>query len=272
MKAASKTDTGKIRTNNEDRILMDKEHGIFILADGMGGHNAGEVASELAVREAHSFILNKLDAAKNDSAILSVLEEAILKAHDVVREKASTDLSLSGMGTTLVELIIKGEKAYICHAGDSRAYLFRDKLERLTKDHTMGDYLVERKIMTREEVPPQQWHSLTQAVGVGDYPAPDKITIELKHGDLLFLCSDGLTDMLADDEIEKIIKENETFMPKRGTQGKGNNPSSPHFGKGGMGGFSDEDYIDKTGDVLIEEANKKGGRDNISVVLVSYSR
>lgn len=239
MNTATKTDAGKVRTNNEDSMLVDAERGIFLLADGMGGHNAGEVASDLAVKEAYTYILSEIERAEDGMDYFGILKEALFRAHKAIQEKAKTDIRFNGMGTTLVELLVRDDKAYICHAGDSRAYLFRKTLRRLTKDHTVGDSWVEKGYMTREQVPPQQWHTLTQAAGIGNYPAPDKKTFKLKPGDTLLLCSDGLTDMLEDAEIEALFKQHDAEL---------------------------QNIVD----ALIEEANNKGGRDNISVVIVNY--
>ena len=245
MIVASRTDVGKVRTNNEDSILIDQEKGIFLLADGMGGHNAGEVASKIAVDTVHDSLKDIIGNTEDNEKILHTLDAAIIKAHEAIKEKADSDTQLRGMGTTLVVLVIKNEKAYVCHAGDSRAYLLRDNLERLTKDHTVGDLCVEKGYMTREQVPPQQWHSLTQAVGVGDEPVPDKKTVELKHGDILLLCSDGLTDMLTDEEIEAILSK--VSFPLVG------NPSA--------------ERLRELADSLVAETNNRGGRDNISLIL-----
>ena len=238
MKIAIKTDVGKVRTNNEDSILIDQGRAIFLLADGMGGHNAGEVASKLAVDAAHVSIKERIGTIASDEEILHALNAAVMKAHEAIKNKVASDITLRGMGTTLVVLVTKNEKAYICHAGDSRAYLMRDNLEQLTKDHTVGDSWVEQGLMTREQVPPQQWHMLTQAVGSGDYPVPDKITIELKPGDILLLCSDGLTDLLTDEEIAVILTK-------------------------------DNNEINEIADSLVAEANNRGGRDNISLILLA---
>ncbi|MGD0885240.1 MAG: protein phosphatase 2C domain-containing protein [Thermodesulfovibrionales bacterium] len=239
MKVAGRSDVGKRRNNNEDKFLIDQDLGIFLLADGMGGHNAGEVASDIAVKEAYAFIREHIHDSDQDEAIIRMLEEAMDKAHDAIREKATTDLNLSGMGTTLVELVVSKRKAFICHVGDSRAYLFRDELARLTRDHTVGNYLVERDLMPREAIPLQNWHTLTQAVGTEQYPIPDSKTLELQDGDIFLLCTDGLTDMLEDDEIRQVIQRH-------------------------------KDDTGKASSVLVEDANKKGGRDNITVVLVGY--
>jgi len=183
----------------------------------------------------------------------------------------------------------------------SRVYLFRDRLELLTKDHTVGDSWVEKGYMTKEQVPPQQWHSLTQAVGIGDYPVPDKMTVELKHGDILLLCSDGLTDMLTDEEIAAILKKDtkeftrkkispsplslptgQAGSPSRGedVSKSSRNEDVPNISpplRGGDKGEGDicglthrNNEISEIADSLVAEANNKGGRDNISVVIVQY--
>lgn len=227
---------GLVRQNNEDFIFVNDALGIYILADGMRGHNAGEVASEMAVKTAHTYLAERFQAT-NDSELDSLLSEAIRAAHVAVNTKAKTDLSLTGMGTTLVEVAVRNNTAFICHAGDSRAYLYRDTLQRLTRDHTMGEHLLENNILPRERIPEKQWHMLTQAVGVGDPPVPDIKQIVLATGDMLLLCSDGLTDMLTDAQIEALIG----------------------------GGNSDLKNIIQA---LVDAANNKGGRDNISVVMV----
>lgn len=215
--------------------MIDEEHGIFLLADGMGGHNAGEVASDIAVKEAYAFILNKIEQADDEHAVLAVMEEALLRAHRAVQARAASDDALYGMGTTLVELYIRGGNGFVCHAGDSRAYLFRSTLQRITRDHTFGDTHAAYGPRDGEKVPQRMRHALTQAVGPRNCPVPDVKSIELLSGDILLLCSDGLTDMLGDDEIQDII--------------------SDHNGE--MGSVVE---------ALVREANNKGGRDNISLI------
>jgi len=239
MKVAYKSDIGRKRKNNEDHIQADMEKGIFILADGMGGHQAGEVASDLAVKEAYTYLVNGVDKAEDEKEISKLLMGALFKAHDGIKEKAKTDLQMMGMGTTLVAMVLKDNKAHICHAGDSRAYHLREEIRQITKDHTLGDYLVERKLLEPDKVPLQNWHTLTQAVGLTEDIIPELNHIELKAGDMLLLCSDGLTDMLSDEEIKKVLQK----------------------------------YRDDLGnavDGLIKEANQNGGKDNISVVLVEF--
>jgi len=237
MKSAFKSDIGKKRGNNEDFCYADTDNGIFLLADGMGGHQAGEVASRLAVEEAYTYLKDRLPQTNDEKDISKLLVEALLKAHDAVNKESKTDLNLMGMGTTFVEMIIKDEKAYICHVGDSRAYHLQNGIRQITKDHTVGDYLVEHGLMKREEVPSQKWHTLTQAVGVSENIVPELNHVKLKPGDILLLCSDGLTDMLTDQEIEGIIQNH-------------------------------KEELKQAVNTLIEEANRKGGKDNITVVLI----
>ncbi|MGA3083701.1 MAG: protein phosphatase 2C domain-containing protein [Thermodesulfobacteriota bacterium] len=236
VKSSYQSHPGLVRKNNEDFIHSDDSQGIYLLADGMGGHNSGEVASELAGKTAQTYLVERLLSA-SDNEIPNILLEAIKAAHETVNEKAKTDLSLMGMGTTLVEVVVRNNKAFICHAGDSRAYLYSDILQRLTRDHTIGDQLLANNILPRERIPEIKWHTLTQMVGIGDPPVPDFKQVDLLSGNMLLLCSDGLTDMLTDEEIETIIKE----------------------------GNLDIDFITKS---LIEAANIRGGRDNVSAVLV----
>ncbi len=238
MKSAHKTDRGKRREINEDSIIVDSDRGIFLLADGMGGHQAGEIASSMAVKKCYTYLKENLHDTLKDKDYQKILIDAVFKAHDAIKVKSKTNLQLMGMGTTLVAMLVKENKTFICHAGDSRAYMFRKKIKRLTRDHTVGDYLVEHGIMKQEEVPKYQWHTLTQAVGTSDGLAPGTKQLKLKPDDMVLLCSDGLTDMLIDLEIEAILK-NSTGNPE------------------------------KVVDSLIDAANDKGGRDNISVVIVS---
>lgn len=235
IKSVYLSDPGLIRENNEDFFLADDDFGIYLLADGMGGHNAGEVASKLAVKTAHTFLKKQLLSSKYKK-IPEILSKSMNAAHEKVKNKAIKDLSMRDMGTTLVEVIIRNNKAFICHVGDSRVYYFHKTLQRLTKDHTMGNRLLENNI-PRERIPENQWSILTQALGVGDPPVPDFRQMDISSGDIIMLCSDGLTDMLADEEIEMIIKKEEL-------------------------------NIDNIAKSLVEAANINGGRDNISVVLV----
>lgn len=257
MISASATHPGRIRQNNEDCIHTDDTLGIYLLADGIGGHNAGEIASAIAVETVYSVLRSNISHTAVEG-FFELMTHAIHAAHWEIDSKARTDASYMRMGTTLVVAVLRENKGYIVHAGDSRCYLFHKepcpspatpfipnnsreknttKLMRLTNDHTVGDQLLARGVSIGE-IPKKQFHNLTQSVGCGNPPYPDFTIVELRHGDLLLICSDGLTDMLTDDEIETLLEK-----------GTGN--------------------LDALAANLIDAANGRGGRDNISVVLVT---
>lgn len=235
-----RTDTGKRRHHNEDSIMIDNKRGIFLLADGMGGHQAGEVASRMAVEVAYDHLVAMLKPGYSCADIFKYLTSALSKADHSIKISTKNNFSLMGMGTTLVMMVIMKSRAYICHTGDSRAYLIRGDIRQITKDQTWGNYLVEHKKTPREKIPRQSWHILTQAVGVTNKITPELKEVKLEQEDILLLCSDGLTDMLKDHEVEKIVRK--------------------YKGQ----------YFNKTAFALVEAANYRGGKDNISVVLVKY--
>jgi protein phosphatase len=244
MISAHATHPGLIRQNNEDCIRTDDNLGIYLLADGIGGHNAGEVASALAVETVYSVLRSNLAHTVVDG-YFELMIYAMHAAHWEIYTKALTSSLFMKMGTTLVITVLRDNKAYIVSAGDSRCYLFPspdplldgvgNRLKRLTNDHTVGDQLLARGISIGE-IPKKQFHTLTQSIGCGDPPYPDFNIVEIKQGDLLLICSDGLTDMLTDAEIEAILANKDAGL----------------------------DTL--TAD-LIGAANANGGRDNISVVL-----
>lgn len=250
MPSAHATHPGSVRQNNEDCLRTDDSLGIYLLADGMGGHNAGEVASALAVDTAYKALQQEIGTTPDD-CLFALMANAMQSAHWEINQKARTSLECMGMGTTLVVAIVRADSAYIAHAGDSRAYHFQaqthphpdppleregTRLRQITKDHTMGDQLLAHGV-PREQIQVKQFHTLTQAVGYGAPPIPDFNTVELNQGDLLLICSDGLTDMLEDDEIEAILANNRISF-------------------------------DSMSGELIAAANEKGGHDNVSVILV----
>ena len=249
MTSAQATHPGLVRQNNEDYIRTDDNLGIYLLADGIGGHNAGEVASALAVETVYAVLRSNIAHTAVDS-YYELMVHAMRTAHWEIITKALTNLSLMRMGTTLVVVVVRDNKAYIIHAGDSRCYLFqnrppslpghpleRNKFKRLTNDHTVGEQLLASGTSIGQ-IPKRQFHTLTQSVGCGDPPYPDFKIVELHQGDLLLICSDGLTDMLTEAEIEAILA-------------KGNAS------------------LDALAEYLVDAANAKGGRDNISVVLAT---
>jgi len=241
MKVAYKTDLGKKRTHNEDSILVDESLRVFLLADGMGGHQAGEVASDLAVKECYACLKEHIDKARNIGDVSNLLVESLLKSHHTVRAGAATDINLAGMGTTLIQMLIIGNNVYVCHVGDSRAYLIRNGIKQITQDHTSEMYFVKEGIAVEGVLPVQKMRVLTQAVGGQATPVPEIKQIRLHPKDILLLCSDGLTDMLPDEEIESIVQKY-------------------------------RDNLTLAVDNLINAANDKGGIDNISVILVEYEQ
>jgi protein phosphatase len=223
-----KSDTGRQRRANEDSFFVRAP--LFVVADGMGGAQAGEVASRLA---AETFAGGLPDGGTPEQRLEVRVRDANTRIHDVSRE----DRALNGMGTTLTAAYLDGDELALAHVGDSRAYLMRDReLTRLTRDHTLVDELVRRGELTEQEAAEHPQRSIiTRALG----PEPD-IDIDLhthpmQPGDVLLLCSDGLTGMISEDEVAQIL-----------------------------GGAAS---LGNAGRALVQAANDAGGRDNITVVL-----
>jgi len=249
---AALTDVGRVRDGNEDNFLVDKKIGLFVVCDGMGGHAAGEVASALAVRTLHEEIKKEADLIQDYAAaskgaskvtkrdILNMLEFAVNRASQRVHSEAAKDTKKRGMGTTLVCLLVINTQAFIIYVGDSRIYMLRDGLlEQLTEDHTVYNELIKRKKMPREQVEQlAQKNAITRAVGVYEHVEPDTLVLDLTAGDRFLLCSDGLCGYFEDD-LE---------------------------GLGARLGNVDADAAAKT---LIDAANERGGKDNITAVIVT---
>lgn len=236
LRLAWQSHVGRKRDLNEDAVLVDGDFTILLLADGMGGHNAGEIASLLAVQTTHWFLKTKVDTFKHDH-MQTLLHEAMQKSHMHIRERMASDKRLENMGTTLLAVIIHNGKAFICNIGDSRAYILSKSLKRITTDHAIEDRFISDILMADERDRPATYRYLTQAIGASTVIRPDYYTLPLNVGDILLLCSDGLTDMLSDTVIEEIISTNRCDLHKTVHQ-------------------------------LIHHANHKGGYDNISVILL----
>jgi protein phosphatase len=244
MYAAGSTDVGIVRSQNEDAIFVcSKPIGpfpnLFIVADGMGGHNAGEVASGTAVEKFSGFIRNfpAQDFIQPEN-YLDLLVSAAQHAGDEIVKKAKSDESMSGMGTTLTACVIADEKIFIVHIGDSRAYAVNMlEMTQITTDHTFVEELLQSGRVTVEEARnhPRR-HVLTRVLGVPESMDVDGIVRDLSDTSAILLCSDGLSNMLDNNAMMKIIT-----------------------------GLGDAEHRTK---YLIEEANKKGGLDNISAVLI----
>ncbi len=252
LKAAGLTDVGRRREHNEDHILVDEELGLFAVADGMGGHAAGEVASHTAIDTIHDFLLRARNGRPHPepraptepreglSGEQSLLIEAIGRANQRVCAAAEADQgSYGGMGTTLALLYLDGPAAHVCHIGDSRVYRLREgRLEALTQDHSWVNEQVQRQIITEEEARHHRWRNvITRALGNRQDVEVDMKRVEAAPGDRFLLCSDGLTSMVDDETIARCVAEAEGDLAQACAR-------------------------------LVERANEAGGLDNISVVLI----
>ena len=242
------TDVGRTRQLNEDNFLVDKKLSLSVVADGMGGHAAGEVASALAVRIIHEEIRKEIALVEkfategsgraDTQPILSMLEQAVQKACSRIHEEAKADASKRGMGTTLSALIIAGSYGFVAHVGDSRIYLQRSgRVQQLTEDHTVYNELVKRGKLTKEQIEKvAQKNAITRAVGVYERVEVDTLAIEVLPGDQFLLASDGL---------HGYVQQDSDLQP-----------------------FFDQPDGDVATRLLIDLANGKGGKDNITAVLV----
>ena len=243
------TDVGNVREHNEDNFLVDKKLSLFMVADGMGGHAAGEVASAICVRTIHEEIKRERDlltdfvaGARGKSRvtnkdILALMEHAVHRACARIHEEAQADSGKRGMGTTLSALIILGHIGFIAHVGDSRIYMERGgSVQQVTEDHTVFNELIKRGKLTREQIDKVgHKNAITRAVGVYERVDVDTLMIEVLPGDQFLLASDGLTGYLeTTDEL------------------------APYVAKDG----------DTATKALVELAKTRGGKDNITVVLV----
>ena len=240
MRAFAKSDIGKVRDMNQDSFYISKPEDkvqLFIVADGMGGYKGGEVASKLAVETSKNYILNNFDSIEHDrESILNLIKSAIEYANLVVFEKSKEIPELENMGTTLDVCLVIPNKVYIGHVGDSRVYRKRkDFFRKLTTDHSYVQKLVSDGTITKEEAynHPKK-NMLIKALGCSSFVEPDTSVKGFLKDDVLLMCSDGLTNMLRDEEIAKIISENPVEACNK----------------------------------LVEAANNNGGFDNITTVII----
>ncbi|MFL6629585.1 MAG: Stp1/IreP family PP2C-type Ser/Thr phosphatase [Vitreoscilla sp.] len=236
----SVTDTGRARRNNEDSVAVDEAGRIAVLADGMGGYNAGEVASGMASERVKGELgqrLKGLGPTPNESEMKTALLDAVDSANREVYDAAMSHPEYAGMGTTLVVAVYRGERLWLGHIGDSRGYRFRNgHLEQLTRDHSLLQEQIDAGLITAEQAAYSMHKNLvTRAVGVDELVDLEIHDYPVEPGDLLLMCSDGLSDMLSDEQIEQLLRTNDS-LPAAGT-------------------------------MLVQAANAAGGRDNIAVVL-----
>jgi len=218
LEAFAWTDPGPVRENNEDSFFVDEDAGLFVVADGMGGHAAGEVASRVAVDTIRELLQEgadpdetRLDRDMQDPAdvLRERLRYAMNQASARIRREAQLNPAYAGMGTTVAVLLIEGRQAHVAHVGDSRIYLLRDgQLQRLTRDHTVVQQEIDAGRLTpalARQVPHRNY--LTQSVGYHGPVEPDTATRPVQAGDVFVLCSDGLTDPLDDPRIAEIMRQ-----------------------------------------------------------------
>jgi serine/threonine protein phosphatase PrpC len=250
---AATTNNGRVRDHNEDNFMLCSdlhknewsggEHvdniaetsaAVMIVADGMGGANAGEVASEIAVNEIKKYLQSRL----NESDRKRLLTTSILSAHEAIRDHQSNHLSTQGMGTTAIVAEIADDSLYVAWSGDSRCYVIRRDLEPspLTDDHSYVWDLVQQNLITAEQARTHpQSNVITQCLGLDQLPNPGYLQFDLRQGDVVILCTDGLNGIIPDEEIKAIALRN----------------------------GSSRQIVDE----LILTANNNGGRDNITVVV-----
>ena len=237
IKTAYLTDTGRKRELNEDYVYASEKPvgnlpNLFIVADGMGGHNAGDFASEFTVKT----MVEEIEASfeKNPSIIF---QKAINVANQKLREIAAKDLAKRGMGTTVVAATCLGKYLQVANVGDSRLYVVNDTIKQITTDHSYVEEMIRRGNLQRENARSNpNKNIITRAVGAKNEIQADIYVVELKPGDLLLMCSDGLSNMLEDEEMRMIIRRQRDIV--------------------------------EMAEELVKVANENGGKDNISVVLI----
>ncbi len=240
MEAFAKSDIGKVRDMNQDSYYISGEESnlkLYILADGMGGYKGGEIASKLATASVKSYIESNIDnIIKDRDEILKLIKSAMEYANMVVYERAKEDAQLEGMGTTLEVCLIYNNKMYIGHVGDSRIYRIRKEfMRKLTTDHSYVEKLVKDGTITKEQAHnhPKK-NMLTKALGCTIFVEPDVTVKGFIKDDIILMCSDGLTNMIEEDEIYNIIKQDYKSAPQR----------------------------------LVDKANENGGYDNITAIVI----
>ena len=247
LEIANVSDTGRRRPHNEDSTLSDLDNGLVVLADGMGGYKAGEVASAIAVTDSHHNILkglSKVSGKAVDSKTglrpeSSLIKNSIIVANSNIYNSAQTDPQCQGMGTTIVVALFYDGIASVAHVGDSRMYRKRaNKFEQITKDHSLIQELIDRGLYSPEEAHEKTPKNLvTRALGIEDKVEVDVMEVPVENGDIFLLCSDGLNDMVDDEEIHLTLSKYSANLVQAAQE-------------------------------LVNLANAKGGKDNTSVILV----
>ena len=237
LKAWGMKDIGKCREINQDYIFVSEEPigklpNLFLVADGMGGHKAGDLASEYTVAKVQEAVSKSMQTIP-----YQILKGAFQYANQKLLEKAGESDSYTGMGTTLVAATVKNDAVYVVNVGDSRLYKIGDKIEQITEDHSLVEEMVRMGEISKEQARnhPDK-NIITKAMGVSDTVEPDYFDTDLQKGECLLMCSDGLTNMVSDRQIKEIVELRTD--------------------------------LESCAKELIRAANQNGGRDNIAVVLI----
>jgi serine/threonine protein phosphatase PrpC len=251
LEISSSTDPGMVRSHNEDSVAASAAHGLVVLADGMGGYNAGEVASGMATTVIITEIQQafaksqpyEIDQKTNQQIAARLVREQVLKANTSIYQAAQSQPQYAGMGTTLVVCLFYDNRVLVAHLGDSRLYLLRDgKFRQVTRDHSLLQEQIDSGLITPEQAKHAQHKNLvTRALGIDPSVEPEIHEYPTKPGDIYLLCSDGLCDMVEDDDIGMAVQT--------------------------LGG-----NLNLAAQQLVQMANDNGGRDNVSVILVRVLR
>ena len=242
MEVGFKTDKGRHRKNNEDACFVIPKENVYILCDGVGGNNSGEVASRKTVSGIAEYVSdNPLDKVKTFRTVKTYFDNCLQKINYEILKESRSSVENRGMATTLVLTYFSGHRVYAMNVGDSRAYIFRDgKLKQITEDHTYVNSLVKAGVITEEEaIDHENRNMITRAVGADYGVQPDFFSCMVKPGDIVFMCSDGLYDELPEDKIKELLSED----------------------KGASDIASD----------LVDAANENGGSDNITTIVLKVT-
>ncbi len=243
--AACVSDVGRVREGNEDSYYLGLENGIFIVSDGMGGHQSGEVASQIVVEHLPKILSERLKETHEQGGVIdytALIRSAIQELNNMVNQKAMQEPSLLGMGATLVLAWVTDPRGtvYLANVGDSRAYYYRNRtLNLLSRDHSIVALLIQQGEISAEEAPTHPARGrLYRHIGMEDEALPETHRIRLEPGEKLLLCSDGLTDLLSDFRLYTLIDEH--------------------------------DNLQDACQALVDSANQHGGRDNITAMLIQW--
>lgn len=241
MQIFAKTDKGKVRSTNQDSFYINTlsdGSALAVVCDGMGGANAGDVASRTAVEIISNYVVNSYSPTMNSDDIVKLITNAVMSANIEIFDMSQKNELLKGMGTTAVIAVVRDESAVICNVGDSRAYLVNGELKQITRDHSVVQSLVESgDLLPEQAINHPEKNVITRALGVEENVITDSYIVDFNNDSKILLCTDGMSNFVSSETLLKIINNNET---------------------------------DKITALLIDEANFGGGKDNITVAVISH--